>query len=241
MTRIQDVLLTLLTLLAVFASPAFAQLSYRVDLKDSAHRYVHVTMAFDAEADQTDLMMAVWTPGSYLVREYARHIDSMQVRDGKGNDLPYRKTRKNRWVVDAKKGTKVFVDYRLYCNEKSVRTNFVNHDYAVLNGAPTFMTIPDRLEQEHTVYLTLAADWKRSATSLAANDAPHVYTAANFDELVDSPIVAGNLQVYPFRGRRRDASTGQRWRAGFVGRFQSGVRSEEGGAGAAKTVGHRAI
>jgi predicted metalloprotease with PDZ domain len=175
-----------------------AQLNYTVNLENTAHRYVHVTMEFEADEDETELMMAVWTPGSYLVREYARHIDSMTVTDQDGEPLSYRKTRKNRWLVETDGADFVKVSYRLYCNEESVRTNFVNHDYAVLNGAPTFITVPDRLDQEHVVTLELPQEWKRSATSLIAGDDPHVYTAENFDELVDSPIVAGNLQVYPF-------------------------------------------
>ena len=175
-----------------------AQINYTVGLENTAHRYVHVTMEFETDDDETELMMAVWTPGSYLVREYARHIDSMTVTDQDGEPLSYRKTRKNRWIVETDGVDFVKVGYRLYCNEESVRTNFVNHDYAVLNGAPTFITIPDRLDQEHIVKLNLSPKWKRSATSLVEGDDPHVYTAKNFDELVDSPIVAGNLQVYPF-------------------------------------------
>ncbi|QEG20665.1 M61 family metallopeptidase [Mariniblastus fucicola] len=183
---------------SAYEHEAVAQLNYKVNLDETAHRYIHVTLEFEAEDDQTELMMAVWTPGSYLVREYARHIDSMTVTDQDDQPLPFRKTRKNRWMVETEGGGSVKVSYRLYCNEESVRTNFVNHDYAVLNGAPTFITLPDRLDQEHIVSLKLASDWKRSATSLTRGESPHVYVAENFDELVDSPIVAGNIQVYPF-------------------------------------------
>ena len=197
MRRLIDFTLTLFVL-AILAQTSTAQINYRVNLEQSAQRYINVTLEFEAEDDETELMMAVWTPGSYLVREYARHIDSMTVTDQKGEALAYRKTRKNRWMVDTEDADIVKVSYRLYCNEKSVRTNYVNDDYAVLNGAPTFITLPDRLDQEHIISLELASGWNRSATSMASAEAPHVYTAANFDELVDSPIVAGNLQLYPF-------------------------------------------
>jgi predicted metalloprotease with PDZ domain len=198
MKRTIEFAFALFALFTVFVQTSDAQLNYLVNLEDSAHRYIHVTLEFEAEEDETELMMAVWTPGSYLVREYARHIDSMKVTNQKGEPLAYRKTRKNRWMVETEDADIVQVSYRLYCNEESVRTNFVNHDYAVLNGAPTFITIPDRLNQEHIVKLELADGWKRSATSIKANDEPHSYTAENFDELVDSPIVAGNINVYPF-------------------------------------------
>ena len=199
MNRIITNTIALFAIITVFANTSFAQINYEVDFAQVAHRYINVTLEFEAEDDETELMMAVWTPGSYLVREYARHIDSMTVTDQKGDALKYRKTRKNRWIVETDDADIVKVSYRLYCNEESVRTNFVNHDYAVINGAPTFITIPDRLEGEHIVTLKMAPDWKRSATSLKESDSPHVYVAESFDELVDSPIVAGNLQVYPFK------------------------------------------
>lgn len=190
--------LTLFASLTALSQTSHAQLNYQLNLESSANRYVHITLEFEAEEDETELMMAVWTPGSYLVREYARHIDSMTVTDQDGEAVPYRKTRKNRWLVETNNVDTVKVSYRLYCNEESVRTNFVNHEYAVLNGAPTFITIPDRLDQEHIVSLTLPPKWKRSATSMKQSDEAHVYIAEDFDELVDSPIVAGNVQVYPF-------------------------------------------
>ena len=198
MNRIHTLFLALFALSTAFVQSTFAELNYTVDLSESAHRYIHVTLEFEAEKDETELMMAVWTPGSYLVREYARHIDSMTITDQNDEPLPFKKIRKNRWLVETEDADIVKVKYRLYCNEKSVRTNFVNGDYAVLNGAPTFITLPDRLDQKHVVALDLASGWKRSATSLTPNDEPNVYTAQTFDELVDSPIVAGNVNVYPF-------------------------------------------
>ncbi len=185
-------------LIAQKTSDETTAISYTVDLTDSKNHYVTVTANVPVESETTELMMAVWTPGSYLVREYARHINSMEVTSG-GKALKFEKTRKNRWTVQSK-GVKSFVlKYRVYCNEMSVRTNWVGSEYAMLNGAPTYITLPDRLDRPHTVRLKLPRAWTRSATSLrSTGDTPHTFKAKNFDELVDSPIVAGNVSVYPF-------------------------------------------
>ncbi|MDA7858732.1 PDZ domain-containing protein, partial [Mariniblastus sp.] len=173
-------------------------LQYTVDLEDARNHYLTIKVVVPVVSDTTELMMAVWTPGSYLVREYARNIDSMTVTSG-DRELEFEKIRKNRWLVETK-GIKSFeVSYRLYCNEMSVRTNWVGNQYAMINGAPTFITVPDRLDQQHEVQLLLPRNWTRSATSLkSVGDNPHRFVAENFDELVDSPIVAGNVSVYPF-------------------------------------------
>jgi len=173
-------------------------LRYTVDLEDTRNHYLTIKVEVPVDSDTTELMMAVWTPGSYLVREYARNIDSMTVTSG-DRELKFEKIRKNRWLVETK-GIKSFeVSYRLYCNEMSVRTNWVGNQYAMINGAPTFITVPDRLDKQHEVQLLLPRNWTRSATSLkSVGGNPHRFVAENFDELVDSPIVAGNVSVYPF-------------------------------------------
>lgn len=175
-----------------------AAIEYTVDLSNVRNHYLHITADVPVRGDQTELMMAVWTPGSYLVREYARHIDTLEMTSG-GKKVEFEKIRKNRWMVETG-GIKSFkVSYRLYCNEMSVRTNWVGKQYAMINGAPTFLTVVDRLDEAHHVKLKMPRNWKRSATSLESiGNEPHSFLANNFDELVDSPIVAGNIQVYPF-------------------------------------------
>ena len=174
-------------------------LTYTVDLADVRNHYISVHVNVPSPEKETELMMAVWTPGSYLVREYARHIDSMTVETADGESLPFEKIKKNRWLVENGDQKSFHVSYRLYCNELTVRTNWVGKQFAVLNGAPTFLTVPDRLDQEHVIRLKMPNGWTRSATSLnASGDTAHTFVAKSFDELVDSPIVAGNISVYPF-------------------------------------------
>ncbi len=171
---------------------------YTVDCSDVKNHYLSINVTVPVTGKTTELMMAVWTPGSYLVREYTRHIDSLDVT-ANGRKLAFGKTRKNRWLVQTD-GIKSFkVKYRLYCNEMSVRTNWVGKQFALINGAPSYLTVPDRLNRPHIVQLTMPRGWTRSATSLrATGDTPHTFIAEDFDELVDSPIVAGNVNVYPF-------------------------------------------
>ncbi len=174
-------------------------IAYVVDLSDAKNHYVGVSLQTKSTGDTTDLMIPVWTPGSYLVREYARHIESVVATDRRGNRLPIKKTRKNHWQVETKDVDRFNVSYRVYCNELSVRTNYVGREYAVLNGAPTFLTVPQYRNNRHIIRLLMPKGWKKSATSLKADEhRSNQYMAESYDEVVDSPIVAGNLHFYPF-------------------------------------------
>lgn len=147
---------------------------------------------------QVELMMAVWTPGSYLVREYARNVEDLHAVDPAGRELAVDKSRKNRWTIATGSAPSVTVSYRVYGREMSVRTNWIDADFALLNGAPTFLTLTGSAGRPHEVTIEPARGWAQSRTSLTALAGAHHYTAPDFDTLVDSPILVGNPAVYEF-------------------------------------------
>lgn len=157
--------------------------------------HVEVAAIFPAGQDELLLMMPVWTPGSYLVREYARHVEHLEAASLDGDALAVEKVTKNRWRVrgDGALPERVVVRYRIYARELSVRTNFVDRDLAVLNGAPTFLTIPG-VELPHDVKLEAPTSWERCVTALSELEENH-WRATDYDELVDSPIVCGRPTV----------------------------------------------
>ena len=149
---------------------------------------------------QVELMMAVWTPGSYLVREFERHVEAFTARGPEGRPLDVDRSRKNRWTIATGGAPIVTVAYRVYAREMGVRTNWVESRFAMLNGAPTFMTLAEPASRPHEVTITLPPDWKRVMTGLQelSGRGPNIFYAADFDTLVDSPIVAGNPDVREF-------------------------------------------
>ena len=152
-------------------------------------------------AAEVELMMAVWTPGSYLVREYARHLESISAQDPGGKSLDLAKIRKNRWKLRTGGAGVVTVSYRVYSRTMSVQGNWVDGSFAMLNGAATFLTIAGSSARPHEVTLVLPKGWKTSVTGLpaAADRKPHHHVAADFDTLVDSPLYAGSPAIYEFQ------------------------------------------
>lgn len=163
--------------------------------------YVEVEAVVPTEGRaQLELMMAVWTPGSYLVREYARHVENIAARTPDGSSKFVEKTRKNRWKVNTGGSPSVVVTYRVYCREMSVRTNWVDASFALINGASTFLTLAEDHARPHDVRVVPPSGWLRSLTGMpdAPDKVPHHYLAPDFDTLIDCPIVVGNPTVYEF-------------------------------------------
>ncbi len=193
----------------MIALPAVAQESaspiqteYVLGFNDANKHFIDVQLRCRApRPDSCELMMATWTPGSYLIREYARNIDRIHAEDAQGQPLRLQKTTKNRWVIQGKNLKEITVNYRVYCREMSVRTNFVDRDFAVLNGAPTFIIPVAYIDQPIEVKVDLPSGWRQSVTALDSKEAgpAGIYVARDFDHLVDSPLVVGNPEVQSFK------------------------------------------
>jgi predicted metalloprotease with PDZ domain len=159
---------------------------------------IAVTVPTDRRPD-VELMMAVWTPGSYLVREYERNVENVTAAGADGRALAVVKSDKNRWRVTTGGAASVTVKYRVYGREMSVRTNWVEAGFALVNGAPTFLTLADRTPRPHELVINPATGWNKSMTALPTmGGGPHRYRAPDFDTMADSPILVGNPAVYEF-------------------------------------------
>jgi predicted metalloprotease with PDZ domain len=144
-----------------------------------------------------ELTMAVWTP--YVIREYAKNLEAVTARTADGRPLAVEKSRKNRWRIETAGADPVMVSYRVYCHVMGVQDNWVDDEFALLNGAPTFLTLADPGARPHDVRIILPPAWKTTATGMPpAPGGPHHYRAPDYETLVDSPIVAGNPAVHEF-------------------------------------------
>ena len=194
----------LAALCVLCASHALAQtlepIRYTVSFPAPQTHYVEIEASYPTEGKpQIDLMMAVWTPGSYLIREYERHVEAVSAADPARAPLTVEKTRKNRWRISTNGARTVSVRYRVYAHEMSVRTNWVDDEFALINGAPTFITLVESPSRRgHHVRVVLPRTWTRSVSGMPAGPGPNTYVAPDYDTLVDSPIVAGSPSVYEF-------------------------------------------
>lgn len=202
-------------------------ISYRLTLPAPSTHYLEIEARFPlagasapgapsspAEAEgRVELAMAVWTPGSYLVREFSRNVERLRAETADGTALPVARAAKNRWWVEdvPADARELVVRYAVYARELSVRTNYVGHDFALINGAPTFLTLPAalappagpaRAAYPHEVRFELPEGWEQALSPLPIERFEEggvrggVLRAASYDELVDSPLVLGSPEVY---------------------------------------------
>jgi len=174
------------------------RIHFTLSFTEPQAHYVDVEMdLFNFTETTLDIAMPVWTPGSYLIREYERHVENVEAFS-ETDRISCMKISKNRWrIVQPSRHTKI--RYRIYGFEISVRTNMINADRAFISPAATFMHVKDRIDLSCTVKIVLPKRWHHISTGLPKNiDDDHTFYAEDFDILYDSPVEIGNQEIWHF-------------------------------------------
>ncbi|MDP6593799.1 MAG: PDZ domain-containing protein [Candidatus Marinimicrobia bacterium] len=175
------------------------QIIYHLSMPEPHTHYFHVSMELKAVTESTvRLKMPVWTPGSYLVREFSRNVPRVTAFAG-DEPLTVEKTSKNEWQVALDGHSDLLVEYRVYAYEQSVRTSFLNDSRGYVNGASVFI-YPEGMENEPgELKVRPFNKWHTISTGLEKIPGKRqTYRFANYDILVDSPILIGNHKVLKF-------------------------------------------
>lgn len=169
---------------------------HRVSFPDPQTHVIHVETTFapaDPPQDSFVLFMPVWTPGSYLVREYARHVEGLVAE----RPSQATKIRKNAWRVEPAGEASVTVRYRVYAGDLTVRTNHLDETHAFLVGAALFLGIEGgehlgiRVEIKGPPGWRVATSLRQATGALPDDHDTHAFEAPDFDALVDAPIEVG--------------------------------------------------
>jgi len=158
---------------------------------DAVRHLAEIELRFPVDTDTVQLVLPAWSPGSYLIRDYARFVRDLVVTGDDGAPRRVAKRDKATWEVDAAGARELHVRYAVYGHDLSVRTNHIDADHAFVHGPATFLhpahlrAAPVELELAipHGWTLTTAMAWDPSP--------PYRLTAADIDELYDHPIHAG--------------------------------------------------
>ncbi|WP_217126625.1 M61 family metallopeptidase [Hydrogenophilus thiooxidans] len=185
-------------------------LDYHVSFPNPDDHLIHVSLTFSVPCSGTvSLSLPVWIPGSYLVREFARHLSALSVtitsKKGSARRSFAEKVAKNRWTIArVAAGDRVTVCYTVWAYDLSVREAFLSSDRALLNGTSLFVVpessldVPCRVTFEAVVAYP---EWT-VATTLCPETVDArgfgTYTARNYHELVDTPVTIGPLRRLGF-------------------------------------------
>ncbi len=173
---------------------------YRISIADAnAHRWA-VDLEIEDPGDEVIVSLPVWIPGSYMVREFARHLLKLEARIGR-RSLVVEVIDKTTWRIRLPRGTSrgpvgtLHLRCEVYGFDPSIRASFIDGERGFFNGTSLLLRVHGREQQPHRLRVgPLPSGW-RVATSMAKVGT--AYVAADYDEAVDHPFELGRF----WRGR----------------------------------------
>ncbi len=166
-------------------------LSYTVDASARRRHAWQVTLRIPSPAAQQVLSLPVWIPGSYLVREFARHLSRLAATQG-GRPVAITPRDKASWIVDSAPGVELVLTYEVHALDTSVRAAWLDEQRGFFNGTSVCLRVDGAEDAPHRLAVTgLAPGWQ-IATSMPV-DAGGVghHVAAGYDDLIDHPVEVG--------------------------------------------------
>ncbi len=173
-------------------------LAYQVSMPQPQTHLFAVTLSVSNWEDGVlDLKMPVWTPGSYLVREYSKQLQGLTAMTGDGQKLTATKLAKNHWQIETAGNSQIVVSYQMFANELTVRTNHLDVTHGYFNPAALCFYVPGYTDCPIEITI-IPPDPQWRVTTPLPEMSTLTFLAANFDTLVDSPFEIGTQKVYDF-------------------------------------------
>ena len=169
----------------------------RLDLSDPASQTIAVEMVWTPETLRQVFQMPVWTPGSYTVRDPSQHLYGLTLQQGE-TPLSPRRLSPSRWGIQLSSLEPLRLRYQLAARQLTVRTNFLDPEFASLCLSAVAMQVDGKRWSPHHLELKLPEGWQGF---VPLPETTSGYCSRDFDHLVDSPVHAGPLELIPFQVR----------------------------------------
>ncbi|MBA4070179.1 MAG: serine protease [Acinetobacter sp.] len=177
-------------------------LHYQIEFDDYRQHLIHVTVRFLADPTQV-LSLPTWIPGSYLIREFSKHIETVQAYDEDGRQLQIQKFEKNKWRLFNTDHELITVEYDVYAYDLSVRGAYVDQNRLYVNPACACLGLEGQENKEIELEIFLPDELKhfQLATGMQAKSlvkGRFTLKAKNYAELIDAPFELAEQTRFSF-------------------------------------------
>ena len=167
------------------------KVTYILEMERPQTHFFHVTMKVDDfSEDSMIITLPTWTPGSYHILDFARHIRKLRALNSEGKPVQMSKKDKSSWKISLGGEESVNIDYEVYADELSVHTSHLDSSHGYLNGTNVFLYIEGYEDQTVELLIKPYGDWKISTGLEKTGE--NRFRATNYDILADCPIEIGN-------------------------------------------------
>lgn len=189
---------------SVLMAPAAAaqdgrlEIDYTVKVADIPGQLFHVTTDIrNINQPALELSLPVWSPGWYVIENYAKNILRFRVTEPGGRQLRPALVRKQTWRIDTRGISRITVEFDYRAVVLAANQARIAPDYAFFTGTQLFLLPEGHRSRPSVVRFDVPSGW-RIASGLDDTADPTVFTAPEYDTLVDQPTLMGQFDVTRF-------------------------------------------
>lgn len=175
---------------------------YRVEAPQPANHLFHVSLTVPEPQAGQRVSLPAWIPGSYLVREFARHLQKLTARQD-GKPVAVQQLDKATWQIDCVPSSPLVLQYEVHAFDNSVRTAWLDTDRGFFNGTSLCLRVHGQEKSRHELEVAAPYPHWELATGLEPVKVGRrgfgSYSAEDYDELVDCPVEMGAFFSAEFR------------------------------------------
>jgi predicted metalloprotease with PDZ domain len=197
--------LPLVATILLFCDSAFAQkqdalrIDYNVAIASVEGQLFHVTTEVKNITESSiELSLPTWTPGWYTVENYYKNVLRFKFSDSKGNTLQPEMIKKQTWRIETKGLGSLRVEFDYKATVLALNQAKITNDFAFFTGTELFLEVARHRNSPITVRFELPKDWKIISALKETSD-PMVFTASDYDTLVDAPTEMGRFDTTQFQ------------------------------------------
>jgi predicted metalloprotease with PDZ domain len=188
------------------AIPAIQYTVHAADL--DGHRYEVTLRIANPDPSGQVVRMPAWIPGSYLIRDFSKHIETIAAFSVLGTvetELPLERIDNDTWKLPAVAAdTVIEVRTLVYAFDTSVRTAYLDSERGFFNPSSLCLAVEGQTHLPTALAIAPIGTWSVQTTlSRAKTDAAGFgfYLAPNYDALLDHPVALGYFQTIDWKSR----------------------------------------
>lgn len=164
-------------------------MNFHLSIPKPNEQYLHIECSFAVNQEQIEIYLPSWRPGRYELANFAKNIRGLKVFNEDNRLVPFSKSSKDSWMVNAGKSKLLKIKYQYYSHELNAGSTYVNENILYVNPVNCFIYTKEHLESSIEIDLNIPESWQ-IATSL--NISEKKLTVSSFDALFDAPFICSD-------------------------------------------------
>ena len=166
-----------------------ASMNFHLSIPQAHEQYLHIECSFAVNQEQIEIFLPSWRPGRYEIANFAKNIRGFKVFNEKNQLVPFVKSSKDSWTINAGESKSLNIKYQYYSKELNAGSTYVSENLLYVNPVNCFIYSNEQINSSIEIDLKIPEDWK-VATSL--NVSSKRLAVDSFDALFDAPFICSD-------------------------------------------------